>query len=278
MSIKLNEKFDPLVSEWTLFVKNPNFSLVEKCLKLAEILEYPNLDMSGYIKKLNDIGSSLKLAIGQNDNPTYRISILNEHLFRHHGFKGDADDYYNPKNNFLNAVLDKKSGIPITLSIIYTEVAKHIGLDLHMAGFPSHVVVKYGEEMIFDPFNEGKLLNIEDLEEILYQNYGEEVEFLPEFLDDITSEQILIRMARNLKNSYAQSYAYDMAMRCINMVLALMPDSPEEIRDKGILQERLLNYNESLGLLNRYLELNPDAEDADFVLDLIRSVREKISQ
>ena len=274
----MNEKFDPLVSEWTLFVKNPNFSLVEKCLKLAEILEYPNLDMSGYIKKLNDIGSSLKLAIGQNDNPTYRISILNEHLFRHHGFKGDADDYYNPKNNFLNAVLDKKSGIPITLSIIYTEVAKHIGLDLHMAGFPSHVVVKYGEEMIFDPFNEGKLLNIEDLEEILYQNYGEEVEFLPEFLDDITSEQILIRMARNLKNSYAQSYAYDMAMRCINMVLALMPDSPEEIRDKGILQERLLNYNESLGLLNRYLELNPDAEDADFVLDLIRSVREKISQ
>lgn len=278
MTSKLNDKFDPLVAEWTSFVKNPNFGLIEKCLKLAQILEYPELDISGYIKKLNDIGSALKLSINKNDNPTYRISILNEHLFRHHGYRGDTDDYYNPKNNFLNAVLDKKSGIPITLSIIYVEVAKHIGLDLHIAGFPSHVVVKNGEETILDPFNEGKLLNIEDLEEILYQNYGEEVEFLPEFLDDITQEQILIRMTRNLKNSYAQSYAYDMAMRCINMVLALVPDSPEEIRDKGILEERLLNYDNSLELLNRYLEINPNAEDADFVLDLIRSVREKINQ
>ena len=278
MTLKLNEKFDPLVAEWASFAKNPNFSLVEKCLKLAQILEYPDLDISQYMKKLNDIGSSLKLAINQNDNPTYRISILNEHLFRHQGFRGDTDDYYNPKNNFLNAVLDKKSGIPITLSIIYAEVAKHIGLDLHIAGFPSHVVVKYGEEMVFDPFNEGRLLSIDDLREILYQNYGEEVEFLPEFLNDITTEQILIRMIRNLKNSYVQSYAYDMAMRCINMVLALVPDSPDEIRDKGILSERLLNYDEALELLNKYLEINPNAEDADFVLDLIRSIREKINQ
>lgn len=274
----MNEKFDPLVAEWSLFAKNPNFSLVEKCLKLAQILEYPDLNISEYIRKLNDFGESLRIAIKHNDSPTYRISILNEHLFRYHGFKGDTDDYYNPKNNFLNAVLDKKSGIPITLSIIYVEVAKHVGLDLHIAGFPSHVVVKYGEEMVFDPFNEGKLLSIDDLEEILYQNYGDEMEFLPDFLNDITTEQILVRMARNLKNSYVQSYAYDMAMRCINMALSLEPDSPDDIRDKGILEERLLNYNESLELLNKYLEINPNAEDADFVLELIRSVREKISQ
>ncbi len=275
MTLKVNEKFDPLVAEWKSFAKNPTYSLVEKCLKLSQILEYPALDISKYIKKLDDIGKTLKLAINQNDNPTYRISILNEHLFSHHGFKGDTDDYYNPKNNFLSAVLDKKSGIPITLSIIYTEIAKHIGLDLHIAGFPSHVVVKYGKEMVFDPFNGGRLLSIDDLSEILYQKYGEEVEFLPEFLTDITDEQILIRMTRNLKNSYVQSYAYDMAMRCINMVLALQPDSPEDIRDKGIMEERLLNHNDALKLLNQYLEINPNAEDVDFILELIKSIREK---
>ena len=85
-------------------------------------------------------------------------------------------------------------------------------------------------------------------------------------------------MTRNLKNSYVQSYAYDMAMRCVNMVLALETDSPEEIRDKGILEERLLNHNGALVLLNQYLEINPNAEDADFILDLIRSIREKINQ
>jgi len=276
--LKLNENFDPFVAEWRSFVKNPNHNLVEKCLKLSQILEYPELNISDYIKKLNDIGKSLKLSINNDDNATYRISILNEHVFQNQGFKGDIDDYFNPKNNFLNDVLEKKSGIPITLSIIYSEIAKHVGLDIRIAGFPSHVVVKYGEEVILDPFNGGKLLGIDDLREILYHNYGGEMEFVPEFLNDIETEQILIRLTRNLKNSYVQSYAYDMAMRCINMILAIDPNSSEEIRDKGILEERSLNHNLALKFLNQYLEINPNAEDADFVLDLIRSIREKINQ
>ncbi len=274
----MNEKFDPFVAEWKAFATNPNLTLVEKCLKLAQILEYPELDVSKYIEKLNEIGETLKSSINKIDNPTYKISMLNEHLFEHIGFKGDVDDYYNPKNNFLNKVLEKKSGIPITLSIIYSEIAKHIGLDLRIVGFPSHIVVKYGEEIILDPFNDGKLLTMDDLNDILFQNYGDEVKFSPDYLNEIQPEKILIRITRNLKNSYVQSYAYDMAMRCINMTLALEPISSEEIRDKGILEERLLNHDEALTNLNQYLEINPNADDADFVLDLIRSIREKINQ
>ena len=274
----MSEKFDPFVAEWKAFATNPNLTLIEKCLKLAQLLEYPDLDIEKYIKKLNEIGYALKSSINKIDNPTYKISMLNEHLFQHNGFKGDVDDYYNPKNNFLNDVVEKKSGIPITLSIIYSEIAKHIGLDLRIVGFPSHIVVKYGEEMILDPFNDGKLLSIDDLNDILFQNYGDEVKFSPDYLNEIEPEKILIRLTRNLKNSYVQSYAYDIAMRCINMTLALEPISSEEIRDKGILEERLLNHDEALTNLNQYLEINPNAEDADFILDLIRSIREKINQ
>jgi len=274
----MSEKFDPIVAEWKSFASSQNYSVVEKCLKLSQILEYPELDISKYIEKLNEIGNSLKFSIKKNDNPVYKISMLNEHLFDILGFKGDKDDYYNPKNNFLNDVIEKKSGIPITLAIIYTEIAKYIGLDLRIVGFPSHIVVKYGEEMILDPFNGGKLLSMDDLRNILYQNYGEEVEFSPEFLNEIEPEKILIRITRNLKNSFVQSYAYDMAMRCINMTLALEPISSEEIRDKGILEDRLLNHDQALTCLNQYLEINPNAEDVDFVLDLIKSIREKINQ
>jgi len=274
----MGEKFDPFVAEWKSFALSQNYSLVEKCLKLSQILEYPELDISKYIEKLNEIGETLKSSINKIDNPTYKISMLNEHLFEHNGFKGDVDDYYNPKNNFLNDVLEKKSGIPITLSIIYSEIAKHIGLDLRIVGFPSHIVVKYGEEIILDPFNDGKLLTMDDLNDILFQNYGDEVKFSPDYLNEIEPEKILIRITRNLKNSYVQSYAYDMAMRCINMTLALEPISSEEIRDKGILEERLLNHDQALTNLNQYLEINPNADDADFVLDLIKSIREKINQ
>ena len=274
----MSEKFDPVVAEWKAFASSENYSLVEKCLKLSQMLEYPELDISKYIEKLNEIGNSLKFSIKKSDNPTYKISVLNEHLFQNWGFQGDKDDYYNPKNNFLNDVIEKKSGIPITLAIIYTEIAKYIGLDLRIVGFPSHIVVKYGEEMILDPFNGGKLLSIDDLEDILFQNYGEEVKFSPEYLNEIMPEKILIRMTRNLKNSYVQSYAYDMAMRCINMTLALEPISSEEIRDKGILEDRLLNHDQALTCLNQYLEINPNAEDVDFILDLIKNIREKINQ
>ncbi len=259
------EKFDPFIAEWISFSKNPNYNLIEKCLKMAQILEYPELNISKYIEKINEMGNSLKIKIGEIKNSTYLISMLNEYFFDELGFHGAEEDYYDPGNSFLNIVLDKKTGIPITLSIIYSEVAKNIGLDLQIVGFPGHVIVKYKEEINLDPFYRGKLLTIEDLEEILDRNFGEGVEFVPEYLNEATTEQLLTRLLRNLKNAYTQSYAYDNAM----------PESPEEIRDKGILEERLLRYDKALPLLNKYLELEPEADDADFILELIKSVREK---
>ena len=154
---------------------------------MAQILEYPELDISKYIEKINDISNSLKAKIGEVKNSTYLISMLNEHLFDELGFYGAEEDYYDPANSFLNIVLDKKTGIPITLSIIYSEIAKNIGLDLQIVGFPGHVIVKYEEEVILHPFYRGRLLTIEDLEGILSRNFGEDVEFIPEYLNSATS-------------------------------------------------------------------------------------------
>ena len=269
------ERFDPFVSEWIAFSKNPNYNLIEKCLKLAQILEHHDLDVSKYVEKINDIGNSLRMKISGIKNPTYLISMLNEYLFDELGFRGAEEDYYDPGNSFLNIVFNKKTGIPITLSIIYAEIAKKIGLDLKIVGFPGHVIVKYKNEIILDPFYRGRLLTIEDLEEILDRNFGDGVEFVPEYLNEATVEQLLTRLLRNLKNAYTQSYAYDSAMKCTDMILGMQPESPEEIRDKGILEERLLRYDKALPLLNKYLELQPEADDADFILELIKSVREK---
>jgi regulator of sirC expression with transglutaminase-like and TPR domain len=271
----LESEFDPLVAEWLSFVKNPNYNLVEKCLKFSQIVEYQDLDVDEYIKKINRIGKSIKESISDVKNPTYLISMLNEHLFENLGFSGDDDDYYNPKNNFLNEVIDKKIGLPITVSILYVEIAKFIGLDLKIVGFPSHILVKYNEEMILDPFYDGRLLDVDDLQDILDTNFGGHLEFKPEFLDEINQEQVLIRLTRNLKNSYLQSFAYEKALLCINMVLAMHPESPEDVRDKGILEERLLNFEIALKYLNKYLEINPNADDVDFILELIRSIKTK---
>jgi len=274
----LKQKFDPFVAEWTSYSADPKLNLIQKCLKLSQLLEYPDLDVTKYIQKIHEIGKSLLMEISNVDNPTYKISMLNEHMFQKYGFTGDAEDYYNPKNNFLNNVIEKKSGIPLTLSIIYSEVAKHIGLDLRIVGFPSHVIVKYNEEILLDPFNKGKLVKLDDLEQILDRSFDGQVDFYPEFLDEISTDKILIRMLRNLKNSYGQSFAYEKAMRCTNMILSLEPNSPEEIRDKGILEDRFSNHDLALEFLEKYLEQFPEADDADFILELIRNIRNKINQ
>ena len=272
------EQFDPFVTEWLSFSQDPKYNLIEKCLKLAQILDYPELNITDYIEKINQIGNSLKLKIDDVENPIYLISMLSEHIFENYGFSGDDQNYYDPRNNFLNTVIDKKSGIPITLSIVYTEIAKYIGLDLKIVGFPGHVIVKYNDDIILDPFYRGRLLTIENLEEILHSNFGEDVEMISEYLNEATEEQVLTRLLRNLKNAYTQSFAYDKAMKCANMILGIQPESPEEIRDKGILEERLLHYDKALPLLNKYLELQPEAEDVDFILELIKNVREKSNQ
>ena len=274
----MNEREISLVSEWSSFVNSEKYNLIEKCLKLAQILEYPELEISKEIEKIRDLGIDFRNKITETKNPTYMISLLNEFLFDVEEFQGDLDDYYNPKNNFLNYILEEKSGIPITLCILYTEIAKYANLDLKIVGFPSHVIVKYEEEMILDPFNRGRLLELEDLQEILYHNYGDSVEFEAEYLNQISDEKIIIRMLRNLKNSYTDSFAYEMAIICNKMILAILPDSSDEIRDMGILEEKLHNYENAIKFLNKYLEMEPNAEDVDFVLEMIREIRDKINQ
>ena len=274
----MNGREVSLVSEWSSFVGNGNYNLIEKCLKLAQILEYPELEVSNEIEEIKQLGIKFRNRITESKNPTYVISLLNEFLFEVEEFEGDLDDYYNPKNNFLNYVLEKRSGIPITLCILYKEIAKFADLELKIVGFPSHVIVKYGEEMILDPFNRGRLLELENLQEILYQNYGDSVEFEPEYLNQISDEKIIVRMLRNLKNSYTDSFAYEMANMCNRMILEILPESAEEIRDMGILEEKLKNYKDAIKFLNKYLEMEPNAEDVDFVLELIREIREKINQ
>ena len=270
--------FDPFAAEWVTYAKSPQYTLVEKCLKLSQVLEFPELDITEYVKKLRTFEQGLHEHVSDIKNPIYLVSMVNEYMFDILGFEGDDDDYYNPRNNFLNVVIDKRSGIPITLSIIYIEVARSIGLELRPVGFPGHFLVKYSEELILDPFNRGSLLDIEDLQDILDATFGEGVEFEPEYLNDIEPEKILIRILRNLKGSYTESFNYEKAMHCINMVLGLESESPEDIRDKGIIHLRLLQKDPALISLNKYLELAPEADDVDDILEMIKSIKEKSNQ
>lgn len=267
--------FDPFAAEWITHAKSSQFSLIEKLFKLSQILEFPDLDISQYLEKIRIFQNELMDYTSEKKNPVYQVSMLNRYMFDILGFEGNMDDYYNPQNNFLNVVIDKRRGIPITLSILYIEVAKGINMNLKPVGFPGHFLVKYDEEIILDPFNGGNLLDLEDLQDMLDTSHPG-LKVAPEFLKELEPEKILIRVLRNLKGSYTQSFNYNKAMQCIKMILGLEPESSEETRDSGIIQMRLLRYDLALDSFNKYLQMAPEADDVDDILEMIKQIKEKL--
>ncbi len=269
-------EFDPFVAEWASYVNNPNLGPVEKYLKMAQLLEYPDLDIGAYIEKINVLGRHCWSVCPDEGKNEDKVGRFNGEFFGSLGYGPDETDYYDPRNNFLNEVIDRKIGIPITLSILYTEVATRTGLDIRVVDFPGHILAKIDETLILDPYNGGMIVGHDELQAILDGVFDGEVLFKPEYLDEAKPERMMIRMARNLKNSYMHSYDYARAGRCADMVLAFDPESPDDVRDKGIIEGRLLHYETALGHLNRYLEINPGGDDVDHVLEMIKNIREKI--
>lgn len=195
---------------------------------------------------------------------------MNHCLFTAHGFRGNADHYSDPRNSFLNDVLDRELGIPITLSLVYIEVGRRLGLQIEGVSFPGHFLVKvpYGEGVVvLDPYYEGISLGVEQLESRLEPFIGDGLEvsaadLLPRFLAGVEKREILARMLRNLKGVYLQEERYEQALRATERILVITPDNARELKDRGDIYRGLDCFRAALADYERYLALSPGASDA----------------
>ena len=193
---------------------------------------------------------------------------LNEFLFDELGFSGNTDDYYDPRNSFLNEVLDRRVGIPITLSILYIEIGTRVGLALEGVSFPGHFLVKSATDegdVVLDPFAGGVPVAEEDLVQRLEARFGEEqarLAPLPQLLVAAHKKDILVRMLRNLKAIYLHREAWEKALTTMNRILLIAPNLPEEVRDRAELYERLECFRPALDGFRHYMELSPAAPEA----------------
>jgi regulator of sirC expression with transglutaminase-like and TPR domain len=191
-----------------------DLNLAEAALLLGKE-EYPDLDVDAYLKRLDQLALTIQQRLPPRSNAADVILALNEYLFEELGFTGNADDYYDPRNSFLNEVLDRKLGIPITLSVVYLEIGKRLGLPLEGVSFPGHFLVKYATdegEVVLDPFAGGMPVSDNELVERLIQLYGEqapEAMPLPRLLEPTDKKEILVRILRNIKNVYLQCQQFD---------------------------------------------------------------------
>jgi regulator of sirC expression with transglutaminase-like and TPR domain len=264
-----------------LFIKMVSRKEEEVELAKASLLvareEYPDLDVEKYLKKFELMADEIKRRIRHNSDPHFLISEINSYLFIEEGFRGNEDDYYDPRNSFLNDVLDRKTGIPITLSVLYMDIANRLGLPLLGVGFPGHFIVKYsglGEEILIDPFNKGRILSYKDCKEILNRIYGGRMHFQREFLEPVTKKQILIRMLHNLKGIYLNSKNYLKALSIVDTILLIDPGAVYEIRDRGLLYYNLECFTQALSDLEEYLRHVPKAQDAEIIRGYTTSLKQ----
>lgn len=269
-------------TKFTEIVSRPEeaIDMTMACLYIA-LEEYPRLQMDTYTQMLDDMAEDIRSMIQGVTAPRTILNNISYYLFEIEGFRGNSDNYYDPRNCYLNEVLDRKLGIPITLSILYIEVARRLGLPVFGVGLPGHYIVKYEDqehEIFIDPFNEGKEMSRQDCMEKVEQMYGDHVPFQEEFLAAQEKRLILTRVLNNLKGIHLDTQNHKKALRVVDLLLILDPWAVNEIRDRATLNYLVKDYGSALHDFEKYLSVAPPEEDTKVVEDNITKLRTIIAQ
>lgn len=254
-------------------------NLAEAALLIAQE-EYPDIDIAAYLDRLDRMTDEIGKRSRDAQEPRSCLEALNRYLFNNVRFRGNAEEYYDPRNSFLNEVLDRRTGIPITLSTIYLEIGWRLGMPLQGVGFPGHFLVKYclsEGEIVIDPFHQGTVLTAEDCQSQLDQFYGGRVRFRQGFLAAATKRQILTRILTNLKGIYLAAKDHRRALAAVERILLIDPDLGREIRDRGMLRIQLEQTSQGITDLERYLTMNPQADDAEEIRTRLRDWRQALA-
>jgi regulator of sirC expression with transglutaminase-like and TPR domain len=216
--------------------------------------------------------------------PLQAVRMINRVLFEEEGFTGNQSDYYNLANSCIDRVLERRMGIPITLSIVYMEVAKQVGLPLEGIGLPGHFVVGYRPHsdlripaLIIDPFNKGQLLTLEDCAARVHAAYGSDARFTYDWLEPVSRRQVIARMLGNIKRIHMSAGRYAEALRVTDMLLAVEPDAIWELKDRGLLYFRTGSFVLALADLRRYLKYAPESDETELIQYHVELIRRLIS-
>lgn len=239
---------------------------------------YPGLDVDGCLAQIDGMAARAAALLGPGRSPARVIAAINTTLFEEEGFSGNVDDYYDPRNSFLNEVLSRRTGIPISLSVVYLAIARRLGKPVVGVGMPLHFIVKYAGragEVYVDPFRGGRILTREDCHRQVEQAYGAPVEFHDSYLEAVPSRLILYRMLNNLKFIFLRRQEFDRAGQVVEQMLLVDPDRPEEVRDRGLLYYQTEDWALAARYLTTYLRDNPSASDAESVGKRLQEAHEK---
>jgi regulator of sirC expression with transglutaminase-like and TPR domain len=259
-------------------IVDDEIDLVRASLVIART-EYPGLDIERYASRVEELARRV-CNVTPDLHPQRTLTTLNNVLFEEVKLRGNREDYYDPRNSFLNDVFDRGLGIPITLSIVYMEVARRVGIALSGVGMPGHFLLKHfsdGREVLIDCFNRGEVLTRQDCQGRLDEIYSGEMKLRPEFLHPISRRQILTRMLNNLKTVYLSTRNFRKALAIADLVLVIYPKSAEDVKQRALLRYSMNLHRLAAEDLDEYLKISPQASDAEDIKQMSLSIRRMLA-
>ena len=260
---------------------DPQINLARAALLMSEHLNQTSNLVGYYLTLLDDMAETLQPAMCRIKTAPEQVKALTHFLFAELGFYGNGDNYYDPNNSFLDKVLDRRTGIPISLSVVCLEIGWRLGLPLAGLGLPGHFIVGYGvpdAPVYIDAFNGGAILTEDDCLALCRVSFSERRAFREQFLIPASRKAILFRMLLNLKQIYLRQENWEEAYRTIDLILVVQPQQMGELRDRGVVAYRLNRLREATFDIQRYLFLNPDAPDTNWLKQHLEMMEERLSR
>ena len=264
----------------SLMADDDSLPLTEAALSLAQDA-YPDLDMQAALAEIDELVVRARRRMPEDASVKQKVDALNRYFFRELGFSSNLNDYYDPDNSHLNVVLRRRRGIPISLAVVYLEMAEQLGLPVRGVSFPGHFLLRVatpGHDLMLDPTT-GQTLSEAQMVEMLepyVQRVGESIgSALRVLLQPATRREIVARMLRNLKGTYLQTERWQRLLAVQQRLVIALPNSIEEVRDRGFAYARLDYLRPALEDLQRYIEIRPDAEDATVVETELHELRQR---
>jgi regulator of sirC expression with transglutaminase-like and TPR domain len=261
-------------------IEDESVDILRAALTLSRIHE-PALDMERYVHRVDELAARVAVKIDDPDDPVQIIAAMNDVLFREEMFRGNTVDYYSPRNSFLHDVLERRLGIPITLALVYMEVARRVGFQLFGVGMPGHFLLKHydvdGHSILIDAFERGSIVTEEDCRQKLDSIYSGQVALQPEFLLPVTRRQMLTRILNNLRSIYLSQRDFRRAVQVVDLILVIYPRSPEDMKQRAVLRYNLNDFRGALSDFEEYVKMSPDASDAEEIKQTALSLRRSMA-
>ncbi|MDQ1363901.1 MAG: Transglut core2 protein [Pseudomonadota bacterium] len=264
-------------NQFEKFLEQPDnqINLAQAALMVAR-LEYPDLDINTYMQRIHALANEIRNSLPDHPNAAEILSRINQVLFIEEGFEGNSSNYYDPRNSFLNDVLDRKLGIPVSLSILYMELASELGVPLDGVSFPGHFLVKLEIDdgaIVLDPYFGGISLTEEDLEERIQEYYGEKIKrhHYQGLLATSSKKEIIVRVMRNLRNLYMEDKQWEKALTMADTMVGLDTDKADAVKARALIYDRLECCQPALRDYKEWLRLDPANQES-------QDIRKRVSE